>query len=124
MIKLSRRAVFLIILILATLFYALSAYGIWSVTLIPDVIRSQLSATQLTQIYTMYSICVALTVALGIVTYLLVERARTSTGARPRKAYTAPTVSTAILVAAFIILLIACITSYYYLAQVTAPLSP
>ncbi|NPB01048.1 MAG: hypothetical protein GXO10_06700 [Crenarchaeota archaeon] len=124
MLRLSRRTIFIIILVLAILFYSLSAYGIWSVTLIPDVIRQQLTTTQLTQIYTMYTICVVLTTALGIVTYLLVERTKAPTGGRPRKAYAVPAASTAILVAAFIILLIACITSYYYLAQVTAPLSP
>ncbi|NPA22842.1 MAG: hypothetical protein GXO23_00895 [Crenarchaeota archaeon] len=123
MLRLSRRLIFLIVLILALVFYSLSAYGIWSVTLIPDVIKTELSSTQLAEIYTMYSICVILTVALGIVTYLLIQRAQTPAGTK-KKAYITSTASTLVLVAAFIILLVACVTSYYYLAQVTAPLAP
>ncbi len=123
MLRISKKLTLITIIILALIFYSLSAYGIWSVTLIPDVIKMQLTPIQLDQIYTMYSLCVVLTIALGIVTYLLVEKTRAPAGVKTRRYIThSPTM--VILLAIFIILLIACITSYYYLAQVTAPLSP
>ncbi len=124
MFKLSDRLKTLIIMLAILIFYTLSAYGIWSVVLIPNVIKEQLPPYQLSEIETMYSVCVILTIGLGVVTYMLVSGRAQIYKTGKRKRYTTETTSTIILVIILVVLLIACIASYYYLAKITAPLAP
>ncbi len=124
MFKISEKLKHLIILLAILIFYSISAYGIWSVVLIPNVIKEQLSPVQLSEIYTMYSICVILTIGLGILTYMLVTTYTGGVVGGKKYRVTHISASALILTVILIIVLIACIASYYYLANITAPLSP